>query len=187
VSRADRLLGWLVAGALLAGCGISTDSAPRPLDPRSGPYQQDGENPSPAPTGGARTVVYLVRDAQLVAVVRRIPTHPTAADVLATLVSGPTARESSAGLATAVPLKAVVDKSSTTARIPAIAVPLPSVTDSGRNDEVLGYAQVVLSLTGLAGVKGVRFTRDGQPLDVPRADGSLSHGPLTRRDYAALL
>ena len=30
------------------------------------------------------------------------------------------------------------------------------------------------------------FLKDGEPLDVPRGDGSLSTGPLTALDYAAL-
>ena len=68
-----------------------------------------------------------------------------------------------------------------------MTVQVPDRTpDAARSDEVLGYAQIVLTLTG-QGATAVRFTRDGEQLDVPRADGSLTAQPLVRGDYTSLL
>lgn len=169
-----------------AACGVPADSAPRPIEGR-GPNAELGRSPSPAPTGTARAVVYLVRDDRLVAVVRGVPAPASADDVLAVLAEGPTGRESDAGLSTAVLSGTALDTERRSAGIAFVAVPTEGASDSGRSDEVLGFAQVVLTLTSLTEVTGVRFLRDGNLLDVPRADGSLSREPLTRRDYTDLL
>jgi hypothetical protein len=54
-----------------------------------------------------------------------------------------------------------------------------------RSDEVLAYGQMVCALTSQgADVGTVSFASGGQPLAVPRADGSLVAGALTIADYA---
>jgi spore germination protein GerM len=180
--------GLSVALALLAaGCGVRAESQPRTLDPGTAPFRSIGQSPTAAPVGTGRALVYLVRGGVVVAVVRRVPQPPTPDAVLTALVVGPSGRESDAGLTTAVLSGTTLDKQGTAAGIAYVDVPASSTTESGRNDEVLAYAQVVVTLTALPAVTGVRFLRDGQPLEVPRADGSLARVPLTRRDYTTLL
>ncbi len=180
-----RLNATLVVLLGVSACGIHAESAPRPLDAAAGPFRDVGQAPTPAPTGSGRALIYLVQDGHLVAVTRRVPAPPTPADALAALLSGPTGREGHAGLTTSVLTGTSLDQQSPTAAN--VDVPLPVGSEYGRSDEVLGYAQVVLTLTSLPGVTSVQFLRNGQPLDVPRGDGSLARTPLTRRDYAALL
>lgn len=177
----------VLALLLAAGCGVSAESQPRSLDPGSAPFRGIGESATAAPVGAGRALVYLVRDGAIVAVVRRVPEPPTAEAVLAALVVGPSERESDAGLTTAVLSGTTLDRQEPSARVAYVDVPETDETESGRSDEVLAYAQIVVTLTSLPSVTGVRFLRDGQPLDVPRADGSLARAPLTRRDYTALL
>jgi spore germination protein GerM len=177
----------LALAVLAAGCGVRAESQPRTLDPGSVPFRSIGQSPTAAPVGAGRALVYLVRDGAIVAVVRRFPEPPTPEAVLAALVVGPSGRESDAGLTTAVLPGTTFDKQGIAAGVAYVDVPASSTTESGRNDEVLAHAQVVVTLTALPAVTGVRFLRDGQPLDVPRADGSLARVPLTRRDYTALL
>lgn len=184
--RGQRFIGLGLA-MLAAGCGIRSESQPRTLDPGSAPFRSVGQSPITAPVGAGRALVYLLRDGAIVAVVRRVPDPPTPAAVLAALLGGPTGRESDAGLTTAVLSGTTLDKQDLSAGIAFVDVPTSSVTDSGRNDEVFAYAQIVVTLTALPDVHGVRFLRDGQLLDVPRADGSLASVSLTRRDYTALL
>ena len=180
--------GLAVALALLAaGCGVSAESQPRALDPGSAPFRSIAQSPTAAPVGAGRALVYLVRGGAIVAVVRRVPEPPTPDAVLAALVVGPSGRESDAGLTTAVLSGTTLDKQGTAARVAYVDVPASATTESGRNDEVIAYAQIVVTLTALPAVTGVRFLRDGQSLDVPRADGSLVRIPLTRRDYTPLL
>lgn len=49
----------------------------------------------------------------------------------------------------------------------------------------VALAEIVYTATGRPGVGQVRFTLAGEPVEVPRGDGSLSSEPLTRSDYAA--
>ncbi len=170
---------------LTSGCGLAAESAPRALDRNTGPFQAVVTTASPAPTGTGRALIYLARDGAFVAVVRRVPVPPTPADVLAALEAGPNPREQDAGLTSAVPLKAKIDDRS---RVPGnVVVEVPTAGDgANRTDEVLGFGQVVVTLSALPSVTGVRFVRNGRALSVPRGDGSLSDAPLVRRDYAEL-
>jgi spore germination protein GerM len=171
---------------LSTGCGVQSESAPELLDPSSAPLREVQASPSPAPTGTGRALVYLTRDGVLVAVLRRVPVQVRPSQVLAVLASGPTNREKDAGLASAVPPAWHTDDR--LSRDGTVTVQLdPNGASGSRTDEVLAYAQVVLTLTSLPEVDGVLFSRGDAPLPVPRADGSLTDQPLTRRDYVALL
>jgi hypothetical protein len=57
-----------------------------------------------------------------------------------------------------------------------------------RSDDVLANGQIVYMPTGRGAEVGtVLFVSHGEPLAVPRADGSLTGGELTLADYASLL
>jgi spore germination protein GerM len=171
--------------AILTGCGLHSDEHPRALDRRSAPINLNS-TARPVVSGASRALVYLSRSGVLVAVARAVPSQPSPAVVLQALLAGPSGREQDAGLTTAVPRATVVDSSLVGGEI-SVEVPAQEASSSGRTDEVLGFGQIVLTLTSLPDVAGVRFVRDGHDLPVPRSDGSLSSGPLTRRDYADLL
>ena len=64
---------------------------------------------------------------------------------------------------------------------------LPSISTLGGDEQLLAVAQLVCTLTGLPGVGLVAFTLDGSPVAVPRGDGSLTNGPVSRDDYDDLL
>ncbi len=175
----------VLALSLLAGCGLSSERAPRLLE-----VQDLGGTPSerPAVPPGARsTTLYLVRDNALAPVTRRTAASGSPNTALQLLLRGPTTGESTQGLSTALGPDAVLLNRLTTSDN-TVVVPLAGVPAGlGRSDEVLAYAQIVTTLTSLRDVSAVRFTRDGAALAVPRADGSLTGGPLSRRDYADLL
>ena len=61
-----------------------------------------------------------------------------------------------------------------------------SFADLGGQSQIVAAAQVVFTATALPGVTAVSLTVGGQQTQVPTADGSLSHGPLTRADYAGI-
>lgn len=167
-----------------AGCGVSSESAPRPL----GAVDLTPASPGPTPQPGARsTVLYLVRDAALAPVTRRTASTGSPRAALQLLLRGASPGESAQGLSSALGPEAVLlDELEVDGGL--VTVPLADEPAGlGRSDEVLAYAQVVATLTALPGVTAVRFVRDGRALPVPRADGSLSDGPLARRDYADLL
>jgi spore germination protein GerM len=69
-----------------------------------------------------------------------------------------------------------------------VTVALPAASDtSTRSDAVLGFGQLVLTLTAVPTISGVLFEQDGKRLQVPRADGSLTTAPLARIDYRDLI
>jgi hypothetical protein len=173
--------------ALCLGCGIKAETSPRALDPGAGPFRAAISEASPAPTGAGRVLVYLARDGVLVAVTRRVPLPATPASVLQALLAGPIQRELDAGLGSAVPARVSVDESTAVPGLVRLQVPPPESSSGARTDEVLGYGQLVLTLTSLPGISSVQFVRDGKALSVPRGDGALSSAALTRRDYAELL
>ena len=173
----------LLTVLLLGGCGLPPDSSPRLLS-RDDVPRGVNTTPSPASTGTARVLVYLIHDGVLVAVARAAPA-PTPSDVLQALLGGPSRREQDAGLVTAVST-AAVDGARTSGRRHG-GVPCARRQQQRAHDEVLAFGQIVLTLTSIRGVTAVRFTRDGRPLSVPRSDGSLNPAPLTRRDYSELL
>lgn len=59
----------------------------------------------------------------------------------------------------------------------------PSISTLGGEEQLLAVAQIVCTLTGQPGVGLVSFTVDGAPTDVPRGDGSLTSGAVSRDDY----
>ena len=126
----------------------------------------------------------LVRDGRLVQVVRRVQTQPSAQLQAEHLVAAPDESERAAGLTTALAgLSLTVQVTTGPAQVEIIGTD----ESSSRNDETIGYAQIVCTLTTRPDVRSVVFTRSGDRLDVPRADGSLSREPLYSSDYASLV
>lgn len=181
-----RLVGLLTGCCLLAGCGVPTDDRARALDPSAAPYQVVTRERTAPPSGTFRIVVFLVRDGALVPVPRRVPSSPTPEQVLAALSAGPTDSEQARGFSTVLPVEGDLSLSQVVGSVATVSVPMATGTSS-RSDAVLAFGQVVLSLTSLREISGVLFEEDGQALQVPRSDGSLSPGPRVRLDYRDLI
>lgn len=173
----------LTTTLMAAACGVPVDDQPRNLE-RS---QPSGSNtPAPDRYGTAIERLYLVREGELARAVRRVPSLPTPQQMLTDLLAGPTRAEQQDGLTSALTTTQITGITVTQRRA-TVAVAQPP--DHGaRTDEMLAYGQIVCTLTSQGAEVGtVSFTRDGNPLGVPRGDGSLSTAPLTIADYATLL
>lgn len=170
----------------MTACGVPVDGTARALDPDTAPYRVVTRDRIAPPAGSYRVVVFLVRDEALVPVPRRVKAQPTPADVLRTLSAGPTAQERSEGFRSALPVDDDPEVLRTVDDIVTLNVP-STAESSNRTDAVLGFAQLVLTLTSLPSVTGVAFEDNGRSLQVPRADGSLSTEPLARVDYRDLI
>lgn len=173
----------LVAGlVLVAGCGIPADRHPVAVPggvvrPALGPT-------ATTPTPATRAAVYFVQAEHLVPVVRST-TRADVQAVLDALFSGPTESELAAGLRTAISPQTTVRS----VRIDASTVVIDLTTtfvEVGGQEQILALAQIVLTATANPGITDVRFQLEGQTVEVPRADGTLSSGPLTASDYASL-
>lgn len=186
-----RLAAVAVVGllVLVAGCGIPSQPRPHAVPTDQVPFgllAPPTTPPSPTTTPGlaVRVEVFLVNNDRLSPVIRNITAPATPAQVLKSLVAGPTPQEAAAGLRSALGDQA----------LPISVLPGPdAAVDLGagfaqisNQDQILALAQVVYTLTALQGVSGVRFTLDHKPIEVPRADGTLTPGPLTRADYSAV-
>ncbi|NIL61026.1 GerMN domain-containing protein [Salinispora arenicola] len=170
---------------ILAGCGVPTDDRPRAVGtPPFGPFPTPGTAVS-EPAGRFTETLYFVRGDRLVLVNRRLDTLPAVDQHLAHLLAGPNEAERNDGLTTALPGAVTGAGVRLTGARAEVDFP-PAVDDAGRSDEVFAFAQIVCTLTARPEVVAVSFLRDGQPLEVPRADGSLSQGPLTAADYVDL-
>ncbi|MET8147084.1 GerMN domain-containing protein [Actinoplanes sp. NPDC049668] len=182
-----RFTTGLVTATLITSCGLPADSEPHQVDlPRRALTSAAAGAAATDPPGEAAEVLCLVRDTQLVQTVRRVNVPPTAQRQAEHLVAGPTEAERGNGLTTALATTAIrvaVPAGSTQAQVEI------AETDEGnaRSDETIAYGQIVCTLTARADVDSVVFTREGEVLQVPRADGSLSRGPLRAGDYASLV
>lgn len=179
-----RALAVLAAtGLLLAGCGVPTEGTPRALDT---PATTATPQPAPTSTGAATETLFFLDDGRLVAVSRHVQGLPDAGRLVRDLLAGPTEPEQRAGLSSALLGDGLVTGVRVAGDIATVQLG-PALAASGRNDEVLAYAQLTCTLTSLETVTGVLFTQDGNAIAVPRADGSLVAYPLTAADYADLL
>ncbi|MDO3702982.1 GerMN domain-containing protein [Micromonospora sp. C28SCA-DRY-2] len=171
---------------LLAGCGVPVEDTPRTVPAPRGPFPSAATGEATSPAGRVAEVLCFVRDDRLVPVERRLDAAPTADAQLAHLLAGPSAAERDRGLTSSLP-GAV---GGATVRITGAhaEVDVGAVDDeAGRSDEVLAFGQLVCTLTARTDVETVSFLRRGQPLGVPRADGSLSRQPLSAADYTDLI
>jgi hypothetical protein len=186
-----RAVGGVVAlGLSLVGCGVSAEQDASLAGAEDVPFglldpAVESESPLEGATGTA-VPVFLVRGEgpELVGVARLAPSGALSSrlDVLA---EGPTPSEAASGLRSALAgPEAVtsVDLSGGVARVDLSR----DFTELSGSDQLLAIAQMVFTLTERADVSRVGFTLDGEPVQVPRGDGSLTSDPVARGDYADL-
>ncbi len=169
-----------------AGCGVPTERSPRPISPVESPTGGPSAPDVAASSARLTEVLYLVKDEMLVAVSRPTDRPPTLDAQLDRLLAGPTAVERDAGFTSA--LTGLGGAVRVQLHGADAAIDLGTRPDeAGRSDEVLAYGQLVCTLAARPDVDTVSFRYNGQPVGVPRADGSLAQQPLTAADYADLI
>ncbi|MGD0320603.1 MAG: GerMN domain-containing protein [Acidimicrobiales bacterium] len=175
-------LGVMLAFGVIGGCGVPVDRGPTAL-PRAGvPFGLLAPSPSrTTSTTGASPVavpieVYLLGPSdRLVAVSRAVPAaQESLAVALGTLIDGPTAAETAAGLQSAIPPQTSVMGASIASG------GLATVNLAGTFGQLVGQAQIeavaqiVYTASNLSGVNvtGITFQLAGQPVEVPVASGA---------------
>ena len=169
--------------ALLAGCGVDPQAAPEAVS--IAPLTPTSSGPSAGSTG-AGVSLWFLQDDRLVPV-PRAATEADAATALALLAEGPDPAEVAAGLGTALspqPLDVVAAGEGEDDATLTVAV-TPAFTGVAGEDQVRAVAQVVWTATAFDGVDAVRFTADGEALEVPTDEG-LTADPVDREDYASV-
>ncbi len=178
---------WLAAGLVyvLAGCGVPAEPSPRDIPVEEVPFGLTGTTTTttsrPAPS--ARATLYLVKGERLLPVRRQLPAPVTPAAVLEAVAAGPSPRDSAQGLRSSLVTSVMLERiagGTATVRLER------SFVAADVREQILALAQLVYTMTELPGIQGVRFSFDGQPAEVPTAEGSLKAGTANRGDYATV-
>jgi len=185
--RRRRALGVLGIGALVAlvSCGISAEPEATRIEPDQVPFGLLDAEPSTTISKDGRVVsIHLLTGDRLLVVDRTMPDDGSLADLLELVIGGPTAEERGLGITSAVPPGTIagVETSRGTAEVDLT----PAFGDLRSADQILALAQIVYTLTAQPGIGSVAFTLEGEPIEVPRSDGTVSDDPLSRDDFSAL-
>lgn len=191
--RTARLAVAPVALLLAGACGVPTDSSAEVAGPDDVPFglldegttsttSPDGATP---PTGPAISLCFV--DGDSVVPVPRAPADLPGSpdDLVDVLAAGPTAVEAQRGLSSALPDPIPVLGTEVSGGVAEVDLD-DTFADLSADRLLLAVAQIVCTLTSQPGVGQVGFTLEGERIEVPRQDGSLTRSPVTRDDYAEL-
>ncbi len=180
----------LAVVATLTACGIPEDQEPTAIP---GGLVMPAVAPSAAgPPGGqgpfapeSNLAVFLARADHLEKVVRSAP-RVDLTRALHVLLGGPTEAELGVGMRTAISPQAEL-RSAVLVGDTAVVDLSAAFVEVGGQEQILAVAQVVLTATAVPGVGRVRILLEGQAVEIPRADGTLSSESLGAADYERLL
>ncbi len=193
--RGRLVVAGLVLAALAgAGCGIPTEDSATLARPADVPFDLLAEVPETTSTtvssssGSsvmAKATIFLVQGERLAPVERDVPPPATGEGVLEALERGPTRSEAALGLRSALVGRDVMRSIGISGGIASVDLG-PDFTNIVGRDQIMALAQIVSTVTGLAGVGRVSFTLEGVPVGVPRGDGAVTTESVSRDDYALL-
>ncbi len=182
-----RALCTAVAVSVSAGCGVVTSDDVEIADADDVPFgllEPDRVPVALRPVDGAVVVQLYLFDpdsSALVPVTRQVSTAGIEA-VAAELEAGPTAAESFLGLQSALTdIDAIdgIDIDGSTALVDLS----DSFTTLGGSEQIIAIAQLVFTVTGRPMLDRLLVRVNGEDVEVPRDDGTLTRDPLTRSDY----
>lgn len=173
--------------------GQPTPDVTPAASPSPGPASPGGDrSPAPSPSPGAgRTIVRAYfflptsdGDPRLVPVLREVPrTAGVARAAIEGLIAGPSPRETSASITTAVPEGTRLLGISIADGIATIDLSREFEAGGGSAGAIGRLAQVVYTLTQFPTVGRVRFEIDGAPITAFGSHGILIERPVGRDDY----
>lgn len=182
----------------LSACGVDSQQNAHVFDASEVPYGlADTTKPATTTVAGLAPFtattptsvafdLYFIRSGILVAVTRQATVVLTPADLVTTLVAGPTQAEVDAGHRSALSGPDIVTHTRDTATIVTVDL-AKTFNDIPRSDRILALGQITLTLTARPGVTLVQYTITDAAIEVPKANGVVTRDPVTRADYASLL
>jgi germination protein M len=180
--RATVAATMVIAATVLAGCGVSTQTTQREIEPSDVPFglmQSRRPTTTSAPPGTASDiVVYFVGTSGLGAAVREQRGNATAEDALDALAAGPTDGEARAGFRSAL-VPGSIDDVRVANGLARVDLD-PEFLQLGRTEQALAIAQIVFTLTELETVDRVRLLVGGEPLPVAIVTGRTTTAPIDR-------
>jgi len=186
-ARAVVLLGVAFAAT---SCGVRDERGVERANPDDVPFGllEEDREPVAAPLPGPRSAaeLYFVDDdGERLVPIERLVASDSVSGLLAELESGTTDAESASGLRSALTDAEAIASVGIEGGV-AIIDMTESFRELGGDDQLVAIAQMVFTLTGRSDVDEVSFTLAGEPVEVPRGDGSLTSGTLGRDDYESL-
>ena len=192
--RPPRLvLGSLVVGVVLTGCGVPLSDGAQPIPGASRLSPSPASTPSPAVTATSTATIWFVDKGRLVPRATPSPSPVTAASALELLGQAPAG---SSGLVTLIADPVGGPPLATLPTAPATpesagtdlqrVVLSPTFSELSAEEQVLLIGQVVLTLTEIDPTPVLFSDAAGAALSVPLPDGRLRDGAVTRGDYVAL-
>lgn len=178
----------LLALVLVAGCGVAAESSAHRVDDERVPFELLAPPTTVSPTTTTTSPdtssfdVYFALGDGLVAVEREAVRPVDPLDVIEALAAGPVEAEQAAGVTSHLPADGGIEEIAIAGGVATVET-LPSFAAVPPERQRLALAQVVFTLTGRPGVGRVSFTVNGQPVDVPVGDGTLTSAPVSRDDY----
>jgi spore germination protein GerM len=174
----------------LGGCGVSTQSSATITPAEDVPFGLAEARPDTTTTAppSVRTMtvpIYLVDGDGRVVPVERGVTSTDVHAVVDALLAGPTPEEAELGVSSALPDAEVVLAVDVAGGVGSVDLD-SSFTDLNADAQRAALAQLVFTLTAQPGIGQVSFTLDGQPVEIPRGDGTLSTGSVSRDSYREL-
>lgn len=183
----------VVIALVFVACGVPTEDRASTAGPKRVPFalleDEPVRPPATVPPPAATVVrIYLLDPSgeRLVAVDRSADEEAEVSldEVVDVLLLGPTRPESNAGIRSAVGRTTVVDVGLAGGVANVDLNEEFAAIDGGTQRLALG--QIVYTLTSRPGVGRVSFTLAGQPVEIPRGDGTLTSGSVSRDSYREL-
>lgn len=171
---------------LTAACGAPSDGAVDAIDDDDVPFgllEEDRSSADAAAPSGELVEIYLVvgADDLLFPTVRSLD-DTSAGEVIAELEQDLSDVEVAAGLRNPLADRDVI--AGVTLEDGLATIDLTSeFTQMSAANQLLGVAQIVFTAARRPGIDRVAFTLDGQPIQVPMGDGTLTAQPVSPGDY----
>jgi hypothetical protein len=167
-----------------AGCGVRSQSDAQRVSAHDVPFGLAESAPATSEAPQPHVVtIFLVRGSRLTPVTRSAAAV-TAFDALEALLDGVTPDEARNGYSTAVPVGTRSNHLSVRNGIATVDL-AGEFLQTNVGDSALGIAQIVQTVTRFPDVSAVRFRLDGQPVGIPKGDGSITTSAVTASDYPA--
>lgn len=184
---ADAALAALAVLSGLAACGVPLEDRAQVIPGEDLPYDLEGPPATEPqqPAGGVPAVVFLLRDDELVEAPRVVTEPADLNGLLDELTSPLTPAETAQGLRRALTDSSLLDGATRTANLATVGVD-ETFEELAPHEQVLALGQIVFTLTERDEVDRVQFSREGEPLTIPTATGSLVDRPVSRYDYRSL-
>lgn len=184
-----RLLPLLAVTGLLVSCGVPTEESADLADASDVPFGLLDRDRDPVtganPSGRVVEIFVYDEDADTLSPVARRVDDDSLSAVISQLEQDLSEEETMTDVRS--PLAGVDAVASAEIDGGVATIDLAEAfSEIRRSDQLIAIAQLVYTSTARPGIGQVNFTLTGARVEVPRGDGSLTTGNVTRQDYPAL-